>query len=97
MNEWWIPLGEQDCGLKIEASTTRSFWCLGNRRLASSEVVILVKGGSQLALEDASIDGIRYLGDGVHCLTIGGEVSSCFETESADFHETVDEDPTCSS
>ena len=40
---------------------------------------------------------IRYLGGGVHCLISGGRGSSSLETESAEFHGTVDEDPTCSS
>ena len=78
----------------MEASTTRIFSCLGNRRLASGAVVTLVKGGGHLALEDASSNGIRYLGGGVHCLIRGGRGSSSFETGSAKRYETVDEDAT---
>ena len=42
------------------------------RRLASGAVVTLAKGGGQLALEDSTSDGIRYLGGGVYCLIRGG-------------------------
>ena len=66
-HEWEIAFAEQGCGLSMKASTTRIFLWLGNRRLASDTVVILAKGGSQLALEDASSDDIRYLGGGVYC------------------------------
>ena len=60
--------------------------------------MILAKGGGQLVLEDASSDGIRYLGDGIHCFIRGGRRMSSLETDSAKFHGTVDdEDPTCSS
>ena len=62
------------------ASTTRSFRCLGNRRLASGAVVMQVKGGGQLVVEYASSDGVRYLGGGGHCLIRGGKGSSSFET-----------------
>ena len=62
--------GQQSCVLSMEASRTRNFWCLGKRRLASGAVVTLTKEGGQLAFEDASSDGIRSLGGGVHCLTI---------------------------
>ena len=81
----------------MKASTTRKFWYLGNRRLASGAVVIIVNWGGQLALEDTSSDGIRYLGGEVHCLIRGGKKSSSFETGSEEFHGTADEDPTCSS
>ena len=86
----------------MEASTTRNFWCLGKRRLASGAVVILAKAGGQLALEDARSDGIRDIGGGVHCLFRGGvqclfrgglqclfrggKGSSRFETRSVEFH-----------
>ena len=53
----------------METSTTRIFWCPGNRHSASGTVVIPAKGGGQFALEDTSSDGIRYLGGGVHCLS----------------------------
>ena len=43
-NEWGITFGEQGCGFSMEASTTRNFWCLGNRRLASGAVEVLAKG-----------------------------------------------------
>ena len=43
----------------MEASTTRFFWCLGNRRLAPDAVVTLAKGGGQLAFKDASSDSMR--------------------------------------
>ena len=56
----------------MEASTTRIFSCLGNKRLTSSAEVTLAKGGGQLALDDASSDAVRYLGDEVHCLVRGG-------------------------
>ena len=79
----------------MKASTTRNIWCLGNRRLASGAVVILTKGGGQLALEDTNSDGIRCRGGGV-CLSRGGRGSSSFVTASEEFHGTVDEDPTCS-
>ena len=81
----------------MKASTTNNLWFLSDRRLASGAVVILAKGGDQLTLEDASSDGIRYLGNGVHCLIRGGKGSSSVEIGSAEFYETVDEDPTCSS
>ena len=81
----------------METSTTGNFSCLGKRRLASGAVVTLAKGGGQLALDDVSSDAIRYLGGGVHCLIRGGIRSSRFETGSAEFYGTVDEDPTCSS
>ena len=42
---------------------------LGNRRLASDAVVTLEKGGGQIALEDASSDGTRYLGGGYIALS----------------------------
>ena len=69
----------------MQASTTRNFSCLGNRRLASGAVVTLAQGGGQLALENASSDGIGYLGDGVHCLIRVGRGRFSFETESANF------------
>ena len=81
----------------MKASTNRKFWCLGNRCLAWGAVVTLAKGGGQLALEDASSDGIKHLGGGVHCLIRGGRRCSSFETGSAEFHGTVDGDTTCSS
>ena len=81
----------------MEASTTRNFSCLGKRRLTPGAVVTLAEGGGQLVLEDTNSDVIRYLGGGVHCLIRGGERSSTFETGSAEFYGTVDEDPTCSS
>ena len=80
----------------MKASPTRYFWCLGNRRLASGVVATLAKGGGYLALGDASSDFIRYLGGGVHCLIRGSRESSSFETESAEFCGTVDEDATSS-
>ena len=52
----------------MEASTTIFFWCLCNRCLTSSAVITLAKGGGQLALEDASSDGIIYLGGGVEAV-----------------------------
>ena len=58
--------------------------------------MILEKGGGQLALEDTSSDGIRYLGGGVHCLIRSGRGGSSFETRSAEFNGTVDANPTCS-
>ena len=58
-------------------------------------VVILTKGGGQLALDVASIDGIRYL-RGYIALTEEVEENSSFETGSAKFHGTVNEDPKCS-
>ena len=76
---------------------TKNFSCLGNRPLASGAAVTLAKGGGQLALDNASSDVIKYLGGGVHCLIKGGKGSSSFETGSAEFYGTVDEDPTCSS
>ena len=81
----------------MEASTPRNFSCLGNRRLASGAVETLAKGGGQLALEDASSNGIRYLGGGLHCLIRGGRGSFSFETASAEFDVIVDEDATRSS
>ena len=81
----------------MEASTTTILLCLGNRRQASGAVVALAKGGGQLALNDTSSDGIRYPGDGVHCLIRGGRGSSSFETVSGELYGTVDENPTCSS
>ena len=69
----------------MEASTTGNFSCLGNRRLASGAVVTLAKGGGQLALDDASSNVIRYLGDGVHCLFRGSRGNSSYETGSAEF------------
>ena len=95
--EWGITAGEQGCELSMEASTTRNFSCLGNRRLASGAVVTLANGAGQLALDDASSDVIMYLGGGVHCLIRSGRGSSSFETGSAEFDGTGDEDPTCSS
>ena len=74
---------------------TLIFLCLDNRRLASGAAVTLAKGSGQLALDDASSGVIRYLGGGVHCLVRAGRESSSFETGSAGYYETVDEDPTC--
>ena len=54
--------------------------CVGDRLLALGAVVILEKGGGQLALEDAYSNGIRYLGGGVHCLVGDGRGSSSFDT-----------------
>ena len=79
----------------MKSSMTKKFWCLGNRCLTSGSARILSKGGGQLALEDASRDGIRHLGGGVHCLIRGGGGSSSSEIESEKFHGSVDEDPTC--
>ena len=59
----------------MKAPTTRIFCCLSHRCFASDAVVILAKGGGQLALEDASRDDIRYLGGGVHYLIRGGRGS----------------------
>ena len=71
---------------------------MGNRGLASGAVVTLVKGGGQLALDDASSDVFRYLGSGAqHCLIRGSRRGSSFSTGSAKFYRTVDEDRTCSS
>ena len=95
-NESGVTFGEQGCGLSMEVSTTRNFSCLGNRRLASGAIVSLEKGGGQLTLDDASSDGIRYLGGGVHCLIRGGRGSSSFETGSVEFCGTVDENATSS-
>ena len=63
----------------MKSSMTKKFWCLGNRCLTSGSARILSKGGGQLALEDASRDGIRHLGGGVHCLIRSGGGSSSFE------------------
>ena len=93
-NEWGITFSEQGCGLSMEGSTTRNLSCLGNRRLSSGTVVTLAKGGGQLALEDTSSDGIRYLGGGIHCLIRDSRESSSFETGSAEFYGTADEDLT---
>ena len=82
-----IMFDEQGCGPSMKASTTSNFWCLGNRLLVSDAVVTLAKGGGQYALEDASNDGIRYLGGRVHCLIRGGRGSSSFETGSAEYME----------
>ena len=60
-------------------------------------VVTLAKDGDQFALDDASSDAIRYLGGGVHCLIRGARRSSRFETGSAEFYGTVEEDPMASS
>ena len=79
----------------MEAPTTKNWSCLGNRRLASGAVVTPAKGGGQLTLDDASSGVIRYLGGGVHCLARGGKGISSFDTKSAEFYGTVDEDPTC--
>ena len=79
----------------MEASTVSELVCLGNRCSESGTVVIIAKGGDQLVLEDASNDGIRYLVGGVQCLIRGVRGGSSFETESAKFYGTVDEDPTC--
>ena len=81
----------------MEASTTRNFSCLGNRRLTSGAVVTLAKGASQLALTDASSGVIRNPGSGVHFLIRGCRGTSSFETGSAEFYGTVDEDLTSSS
>ena len=62
----------------MKASTTRKFWCLGNRRLVSGAVT-LVKGGGRLTLEDESSDVARYLEGGVHYLIRGGRGCSSFE------------------
>ena len=78
----------------MKASTTRKFWCLGDRCLASGAVVTLVKEGGELTLEDARSDVIRYLGGGVCCLIRGGRGSSSFETESEELYGTVDKDAT---
>ena len=83
-NEWGITFGEQGCGLSMEASTTRKFSCLGNKRLASGAVVTLSKWSGQLTLDNASSDVIRYLGGGVYCLIRGGRESSSFEAGSAE-------------
>ena len=54
-----------------------------------------MKGGGQLALEDASSDGIKYLGGGVRCIIRGGRGGSSFGTGGQKFHAIVDEDPAC--
>ena len=79
----------------MEVSTTKTFWCLGNRCLASGAVVTLANGGGQLALEDVSSDGIGYLEGGVHRLIGGGRGSSRFETGSVEFSGSIDEGRTC--
>ena len=50
----------------MEASTTGTFLCLGNRHLASGAVVTLVMGGDQLDFDGAMSDSMRCLGGGVH-------------------------------
>ena len=58
---------------------------------------IQAKGGGQLALENTNSNvDIRYLGGGVHFLISGGRGDCSFKIKSAEFHGTVDEDPTCS-
>ena len=81
----------------MEASTTGTFLCLGNRHSASGAVVTLVMGGDQLDFDGARSDSMRYLGGGVHCYNKGGRGSSSFETGSAELYGIVNEDPTCSS
>ena len=81
----------------METSATRVVWCLGSRPLAPGAVVTPAKGGGKFSLEDASSDGIRYLGAGVHCLVRRDRGCSSVETGSANFYVTADEDPTCSS
>ena len=49
-----------------------------------------------MVLVDGSIDSIRYLRSGVHCLIKGARARYSFEKESAEYHGTVDEDPICS-
>ena len=49
------------------------------------------KGGGKLALEDASSDGVRYLGGGILCLIKGSKRGYIFET-GAGSHGTVGED-----
>ena len=44
-----------------------------------------------MALEDASSDGVRYLGGGVPCLIRGSKRGYSFET-GEEFYETIDED-----
>ena len=44
-----------------------------------------------MALEDASSDGVRYLGGGILCLIKGSKRGYIFET-GAGFHGTVGED-----
>ena len=51
-------LKDDDVGY-MDSAKTMNFSCLGNRRLASGAVVILAKGGGQLAFEDTSSNGIR--------------------------------------
>ena len=75
----------------MKASTTMSFWCLGNRRLASGAVVALAKGGGHLALEDVSSNDVWYLGGGVPCLVRDGKRGSIFKV-GAGFHGTANED-----
>ena len=92
LNEQGITFGEQGCEFSMKTSSTRI------RGLASGAVVPLPKGGGRLAVDDASIDVIRYLGGGVYCLIRGSRGGACFETGSAEFYGiTVDEDGTCSS
>ena len=49
------------------------------------------KGGGKLTLEDASSDGVRYLGRGILCLIKGSKRGYISET-GAGFHGTVGED-----
>ena len=97
MNEWGITFGEQGCGLSTEASATKHFSCLCNRRSVSGAIVTLGKGGDQLALDHASSGVIKYIGGRIRPIK-SGRRSSSYETESsANFYGTVREDPTCSS
>ena len=64
---------------------TRAFGArLDNRRAASGAVGILAKGAGQMALENASSEGIRYLRGGVHCL-IRGDRRGYFFRQVQDF------------
>ena len=74
----------------MEAYTDSDFGaCLDTRRSVSGAVGSDAgKGGGQLALEDASSNGVGYLGGGVRCLVRGGKGGCIFET-SAEFHVTV--------
>ena len=74
-----------------------NFSCLGNRRLASGAVVTLAKGAVSWPSMMQVVTPSGILEAGYIALQEAVEDSSSFETGSAKFCGTVDEDPTCSS
>ena len=73
--KWGIIYGGKGCRLNMEAYTDSYCGaCLDTRCSVSGAVVMLVRGGGQLALDDTGSAGVGYLRGRVRCLIRDGSI-----------------------